>query len=433
MARERVVADAIVVAAGSSSRMGGLDKLDHPIDGRPLLAHALAAIAAAPEVRRIVVVTAADRIERIRGSDWLPPAVQSIVAGGDRRQESVAAGLAELVRLDAERSGLTHGDGSDPLPATTDPVVLVHDGARPLVDPGLVSRVAQAAATHGAAIPVLPVAETLKRIDGDRIAGTVEREGLATAQTPQGIRRSVFRAALDRYPADGPETWTDEAALLEACRIAVHAIPGDASNIKVTLPGDLARVDALIAARGAGAGAVPNADPIPTADRVARPPTAPAVRVGIGHDSHPFGPGSPLVLGGLAFEGAPRLSGHSDGDVALHAIADAILGAAGFGDLGRAFPAGPETPAGVASSELIAEVVRRATASGFAIASVDMTIVAARPRLANRLDDMARRVAELLAVEPSAVNVKASTGNLAGMEGAGRGISAQAVVTLVVR
>jgi len=426
LAGKRVIADAIVVAAGSSSRMGGLDKLDHLIGGRPLLAHALAAIAAAPEVRRIVVVMAADRIERIRGADWLPPAVQSIVAGGDRRQESVAAGLAELLRLDAEGAALTHGAGSDPLPAPTDPVVLVHDGARPLVDPGLVSRVAHAASTHGAAIPVLPVAETLKRITGDRIAGTVERDGLAAAQTPQGIRRSLFRAALDRYPADGPETWTDEAALLEACRIAVHAIPGDASNIKVTLPGDLARVDAVIAAREAGTGAVSNVDPL------ARPVTAPAIRVGIGHDSHPFGPGSPLVLGGLVLEGAPRLSGHSDGDVALHAIADAILGAAGLGDLGRAFPAGPATPAGIASSELVHEVVRRATAAAFAIASVDVTIVAARPRLAARLDEMGRRVAELLAVEPSAVNVKASTGNLAGMEGAGRGISAQAVVTLVV-
>jgi 2-C-methyl-D-erythritol 4-phosphate cytidylyltransferase/2-C-methyl-D-erythritol 2,4-cyclodiphosphate synthase len=415
MPGERVIADAIVVAAGQSSRMGASDKLDHLVGGRPLLAHALAAIAAAPEVRRIIVVTAADRVERIRGADWLPPAVESVVAGGDRRQESVAAGLAELIRLDAESAPMTQVDGSDSPPAATDPVVLVHDGARPLVDPGLVSRVAQAAATHGAAIPVLPLAETLKRIDGDRIAGTVERDGLATAQTPQGIRRSVFRAALDRYPADGPETWTDEAALLEACRIAVHAISGDASNIKVTLPGDLARVDALIMAGRGGPGL-----------------TSPAVRVGIGHDSHPFGPGSPLVLCGLALEGAPRLSGHSDGDVVLHAIADAILGAAGLGDLGRVFPAGPETPAGIASSELIDEVVRRAAAAGFAIASVDVTIVAARPRLVDRLDDMGRRAAELLAVEPSAVNVKASTGNLAGMEGAGRGISAQAVVTLVV-
>jgi 2-C-methyl-D-erythritol 4-phosphate cytidylyltransferase/2-C-methyl-D-erythritol 2,4-cyclodiphosphate synthase len=410
-------ADAIVVAAGSSSRMGGIDKLDHEVAGRPLLAHALTAIAAAPEVRRIVLVTASDRVEELRAAVWLPTAVASVVAGGRRRQESVAAGLAELLLLDSE-AGVSANDDAEPAVAgaAADPIILVHDGARPLVDPELVSRVARAAAAHGAAIPVVPLSETLKRIDGDVIAGTVERDGLATAQTPQGIRRSVFRAALERYPADGPETWTDEAALLEACRIDVHAIPGDPSNLKVTLPGDLSRVDAVMADRRTVAtGSV----------------VAPAIRVGIGHDSHPFGPGSPLVLGGLAIDGAPRLSGHSDGDVALHAIADGILGAASLGDLGRLFPAGAETPRGVASTELLAEVVRRTSDAGLRVSNVDMTIVAARPRLADRLDAIKGRVADLLAIDPGLVSVKASTGNLAGMEGAGRGISAEAVVILV--
>jgi 2-C-methyl-D-erythritol 4-phosphate cytidylyltransferase/2-C-methyl-D-erythritol 2,4-cyclodiphosphate synthase len=407
-------ADAIVVAAGQSTRMAGADKLDHLVAGAPLLAHALAAIAAAPEVRRIVLVTASDRIERLRAADWLPAAVESIVAGGARRQESVAAGLAELSRLDAEAG----------------PVILVHDGARPLVDPGLVSRVARATAAHGAAIPVLPLAETLKRIDGDQVAGTLDRDGLATAQTPQGIRRSLFHAALERYPADGPETWTDEAALLEACRIAVHAIPGDSSNFKVTVPGDLARVDAVIVEREAGVlGLTTTQATVPDT----RSDEAPAVRVGIGRDSHPFGPGSPLVLGGLEIEGAPRLNGHSDGDVALHAIADGILGAAGLGDLGRLFPAGAETPRGIASAKLLAEVVRRMAAVGLGVSTLDMTIVAARPRLADRLDAIKGRVAELLAIDPSFVSIKASTGNLAGMEGAGRGISAEAVVILVPR
>jgi 2-C-methyl-D-erythritol 4-phosphate cytidylyltransferase/2-C-methyl-D-erythritol 2,4-cyclodiphosphate synthase len=395
-------ADAIVVAAGSSSRMGGVDKLEHIVGGLPLIAHAVAAIAAASEVRSIVVVTAGDRVDLIRAADWLPAVVRAVVAGGPRRQESVAAGLAALDAI----AGLDRSDD--------DAVVLVHDGARPLVDPRLVSAVAQAAALHGAAVPVLPLAETLKRLDGELIAGTVERDGLATAQTPQGVRRSVLRHALERYPAEGPETWTDEAALLEACRIAVHAIPGDPSNLKVTLPGDLVRVDATLAARTRGAGSI--------AER--------AVRVGLGDDSHPFGPGSPLLLGGLSIEGAPRLRGHSDGDVVLHAIADAILGAAGQGDLGRFFPAGPATPAGVASAELLVEVVRRVAKVGLAIAQLDVTIVAARPRLADSLPAMGRRVAELLGVAPDAVNVKASTGNLAGMEGAGRGISARAVVTL---
>jgi 2-C-methyl-D-erythritol 4-phosphate cytidylyltransferase/2-C-methyl-D-erythritol 2,4-cyclodiphosphate synthase len=398
-------ADAIVVAAGASSRMGGVDKLDHEVAGLPLLAHAVRAIAAAPEVRGIVIVTSGDRVERIRSAGWLPSSVVAVVAGGARRQESVAAGLDALERLvDADA-----GTADRAVERSGDPVVLVHDGARPLVDPALVSRIASAAAIHGAAIPVVPLAETLKRVDGERVVGTVERAGLATAQTPQGVRRSILRDAFRRYPADGPETWTDEAALLEACRIAVHALPGDPSNLKVTLPGDLARVDAILA------GGAPAA----------------AVRVGLGHDSHPFGPGSPLALGGFLIDGAPRLSGHSDGDVALHAIADAILGAAGLGDLGRLHPAGPETPLGIASSELLADVVDRAASAGLRVANVDVTIVAARPLLAASLPSIGRRVAELLGVEAQLINVKASTGNLAGMEGAGRGISAQAVVTLV--
>ena len=402
-------ADAIVVAAGASSRMGGVDKLDHEVAGLPLLAHAVAAIAAAPEVRAIVIVAAADRVDRIRSAAWLPAAVRTVVAGGTRRQDSVAAGLAALDGLNGEG-----GTG-------VDPVVLVHDGARPLVDPALVSRVAGAAATHGAAIPVVPLTETLKRLDGERIVQTIAREGLATAQTPQGVRRSILRVALERFPADGAETWTDEAALLEACRIAVHALPGDPSNLKVTLPGDLARVEAVFDAR---LGTV-------RMDRTAAGIGSGATRIGLGQDSHSFGPGSPLALGGIAIDRAPRLSGHSDGDVVLHAIADAMLGAAGLGDLGRLFPAGPETPRGIASSELLAEVVRRTSAAGLVVANVDVTIVAARPRLAASLPAMGRRVAELLGVEPATVNVKASTGNLAGMEGAGRGITALATVTLV--
>ena len=395
MTADAVVADAIVVAAGTSTRMGGIDKLDHEVAGLPLLAHAVAAIAAAAEVRAIVIVTAAQRVDRIRSAAWLPSSVRAVVAGGARRQESVAAGLAAL-------------DGQDSLGASGDPVVLVHDGARPLVDPELVSRVALAAAVHGAAIPVLLLAETLKRLDGERVVETIEREGLATAQTPQGVRRSVLRAAFERYPADGPDTWTDEAALLEACRIDVHAIPGDPRNLKVTLPADLARADAALSGRSGS-------------------PTL----VGLGYDSHPFGPGSPLALGGLAIDGAPALSGHSDGDVALHAIADAMLGAAGLGDLGRLHPAGPQTPRGIASSALLKDVVGRVASAGLRVANVDVTIVAARPHLAASLPAIGRRVAELLGIEPARVNVKASTGNLAGMEGAGRGISAQAVVTLV--
>lgn len=155
-----------------------------------------------------------------------------------------------------------------------------------------------------------------------------------------------------------------------------------------------------------------------------------ALRHGIGHDSHPFGPGSPLRLGGITFERVPRLAGHSDGDVVLHAVADALLGAARLGDLGRWFPAGPATPAGADSIELLTAVVARVEATGWRPVGVDVTIVAARPRLAEHLDAMRLAIAQALGVSSEGVNVKASTGNLDGAEGAGRSVSALALATI---
>ncbi len=180
----------------------------------------------------------------------------------------------------------------------------------------------------------MPIAETVKRIDGDRVAATLDRTALAVAQTPQGIRRDVFREALAQVAAEPATTWTDEAALLEACRIAVHVVDGEPDNLKVTVPADLARAERLLGDPAAGS------DP----DR----------RTGIGQDSHPFGPGAPLRARWRSSSPACLGShGHSDGDVALHAVADALLGAAGLGDLGRLFPAGPSTPAGIDSCELL--------------------------------------------------------------------------------
>ena len=381
------IADAVVVAAGRSARMEGTDKLLADIGGRPLLAWTLAAFEAAPEVGRIVVTTAPDRVDALAAADWLPAKVHAIVAGGDRRQASVAAGVAALGDVPDER------------------VVLVHDGARPLVSGQTIGDVARAAAGHGAAIPVVPVSETLKRIDGDLVGSTVDRTDLAAAQTPQGVRAGILRAAYATYPPAGPDTWTDEAALLEACTIPVHVVIGDPGNLKVTVLADLDRV------RAALAGAVTS-------------------RTGIGHDSHPFGPGSGLALGGLVIEAAPRLHGHSDGDAALHAVCDALLGAAGLGDLGRLFPAGPETPAGIASSKLLDEVRERVEADGWRVAGLDLTIVAARPRLGAYLEPMRDGIAGRLGLASGQVNVKASSGNLDGPEGAGRSISALAIATL---
>ena len=387
-------ADTIVVAAGRSSRMDGTDKLAVEIGGRPLLAWTLDALAASPTVERMVVVTSEERRAEVAGASWLPSAVIDVVGGGPRRQESVRAGF-----LAFDRHGVPDDQG----------VVLVHDAARPLVDPSLVDAVADAVARYGAAIPVVPVAETLKRIDGELVGGTIDRAGLGAAQTPQGARRDIFRDAWRRFPADGLDTFTDEAALLEACSIAVHVVRGDPGNIKVTLPADLHR-----AALALGASAS----------------TPARTRTGFGHDSHPFGPGEPLRLGGVAIGGAPRLVGHSDGDAALHAVCDALLGATGLGDLGRLFPSDARTPSGIDSARLVEEVRRRIEAAGWRPATVDLTIVAARPRLAAHLEPMGEAIAGLLGLAASDVNVKASTGNLDGADGAGRSISVMAVATV---
>jgi 2-C-methyl-D-erythritol 4-phosphate cytidylyltransferase/2-C-methyl-D-erythritol 2,4-cyclodiphosphate synthase len=386
---ERRAADVVVVAAGSSRRMGGTDKLMALVAGRPLLAWTLGALAASPAVERLVLVAAPERVNALASAPWLPARVNAVVAGGATRQASVAAGVRHLDAID---------------PAGGERPVLIHDGARPLVSTALIEAVVAAVAHHGAAIPVLPVAETLKRVGDGMVHETVDRSVLAAAQTPQGVRRGLLLDAWVRFPPDGPREFTDEAALLEACNIPVHAIPGEAVNLKVTLPDDLRRVEQALA-------------PV-------------VARTGFGHDSHPFGPGSPLRLGGVEIAGAPRLHGHSDGDVALHAVADALLGAAGLGDLGRMFPADARTPRGIASDVLLREAVTRLASAGFRPAFVDVTIIGARPRLGARLDAMRIAIAALLGIEVGAVNVKASTGNLAGDEGAGRSISARAVVTV---
>jgi 2-C-methyl-D-erythritol 4-phosphate cytidylyltransferase/2-C-methyl-D-erythritol 2,4-cyclodiphosphate synthase len=377
-------ADAIVVAAGTSRRMRGVDKLMAPLAGRPLLAWTLDALAAARSVGRLIVVAAPDRLPALAAEPWIRDRDAQVVPGGERRQDSVAAGL-----------GVASAE-----------VVLVHDGARPLVSAELVDRVALAAAEHGAAIPVVAVAETLKEVAEGRVGRTVTRDGLAIAQTPQGARRDLLDDAFARASASGT-TFTDEAAVLEAAGIGVVAVEGDVANLKVTEPGDLGRAEAMLAS------------------------LLGPQRVGFGADSHPFGPRLGLALGGISIDDAPGLEGHSDGDVALHAVADALLGAAAIGDLGRLFPAGVAETRDISSAKLLEEVVRTLRAARWQAVGIDVTIVGARPRLGSaRLDSMRARIAELTGTQLDAVAVKASTGNLIGPEGSGRAISASAIVTV---
>lgn len=375
-------ADAVIVAAGGSTRMGGVDKMAESLMGRSLLQWSVEQMAAAESVARTIVVARADQVANLTALPWL--AGSTILAGGERRSDSVRTGVE----------------------AATSDVVLVHDGARPLASSALADAVATAAAQHGAAVPVLPVVDSLKRDKGATLGESVERDGLVRAQTPQGARRQLL---LEAMAAAKDEAFSDEAALLESRGIAIATVPGEAQNIKVTLPEDLEMVRAL--ARGGA-----------------------ATRVGLGQDSHGFGPDMGLWLGGIQVEDAPRLYGHSDGDVVLHAIATAILSATGNGDLGRLFPASDKRTTGIASTDLLQEAVATATRSGWAVESVQVSLVGARPKLGGRrLDAMAQNVAGLLAVSAESVALNASTGNLSGDEGAGRVITATALVSLYRR
>jgi 2-C-methyl-D-erythritol 4-phosphate cytidylyltransferase/2-C-methyl-D-erythritol 2,4-cyclodiphosphate synthase len=380
-------ADAVVVAAGASRRMGGTDKLLADLGGRPVLRWALDAMAAAPSVQGVVVVAGPERVAALSELPWLRALGARVVPGGARRQDSVAAGVR----------------------ATDADVVLVHDGARPFVAVGVVEAVAVAARDHGAAIPVLPVVDSLKRVEDGAIVAAAPREALYRAQTPQGARRDLLLAAIEALAA-GPDTFGDEAELLTRYGVGVTIVPGDPANSKLTVPADLELARMLAAGR------------------------AGLARVGFGNDSHPFGPEMGLWLGGIEIVDAPCLAGHSDGDVVLHAISDALLGVAGLPDLGRTFPAADPATRGIAGADIVREVVRRVAAAGGAPASIDVTIVGARPRLGGRrLDAMREVIAGLLGVDTGAVAVKASSGNLSGDEGAGRVISSTAVVTVVRR
>jgi 2-C-methyl-D-erythritol 4-phosphate cytidylyltransferase/2-C-methyl-D-erythritol 2,4-cyclodiphosphate synthase len=376
----------VLVAAGSSQRMGGVDKLAAPIAGRPVLRWAAESLAAAPEVGTVIVVTSPEREVQLRDSDWLERLGARLVTGGRRRQDSVAAGV--------------RSSGAD--------IVLVHDAARPFVSTALIARVVEGVRRHGAAIPALPVVDALKRVSGERIVGMAPRADLYRAQTPQGARREVLLAACEAYAA-GDDEIPDEAELLARHGVDVHIVEGDATNIKVTLPDDLDLARRL--ARQGSAG-----------------------RAAMGFDRHPFGPHDGLRLGGLLVPDAPRLHGHSDGDVLLHALCDALLSAAGLGDLGRLFPSGERATRGIDSRELVSQVTARVAAADLAVDGVDATITGARPRLGGqRLDAMAQAIATLTGVAPARVSVKAATGNLSGDDGAGRTLSATCIVSVVPR
>ena len=374
---------ALVVAAGRGSRFGGdLPKQWQDLGGQPVLRHSLGAFAAHPDIADLrVVIHPDDRAlyeAAAAGLRLAPP-----IIGGARRQESVRLGLEALAENPPDW-------------------VLIHDGARPFVESGLISRVLAALADHQGAIPALPVHDTLKRGENGMVAGTVPREGLFRAQTPQGFH---FQAILDAHRAAKGRELTDDAALFEAAGLRVALVEGAEENVKVTTRQDLSRA----------------------AGRIDGPRDS---RVATGYDVHRFGSGDHVMLCNIRVPHDHGLEGHSDADAALHALTDALLGCIAAGDIGRHFPPTDPRWKGADSALFLRYVAELVAAAGGRIVNVDVTIICERPKIGPHRAAMVARLAELLDLPQGRVNVKATTTEGLGFTGRQEGIAAQAIATV---
>lgn len=382
-------AAAIIPAAGFGTRM----KLDHPkqyhlLAGVPILVHTVRAFAANDLIKKIVVVVPADRINQSKElftTFGLHTEKMEVVAGGKRRQDSVLAGLRAIEESQT--------------------IVLVHDGARPMVSQDIINRCYSTALLNGAAIAAVPVKDTLKRRGaGDRVIGTIDRTSLWQAQTPQAAQKILLEKAFD---LNGDDDVTDESSLLEKANIPVTIVEGAETNIKITRPEDLLLAENIIAQQ-----------------------TRPQLRIGHGYDAHRFTDNRKLILGGTEIPHDKGLAGHSDADVLTHALCDAILGALGQGDIGKHFPDTDQQFAGAYSITLLQHVVQLAKEQRYSITNADITIVCQAPRLAPFLENMKELLGRTCNIQPDVINIKATTTEKMGFTGRQEGISCHAVVLL---
>jgi 2-C-methyl-D-erythritol 4-phosphate cytidylyltransferase/2-C-methyl-D-erythritol 2,4-cyclodiphosphate synthase len=375
---------AIIAAGGRGERLGaGVPKPLVEIGGRSILERSVALFDRCDRVHEIVVVVPPELREERGWAAGVGKPLR-IVAGGARRQDSVANGFAAA------------GAGCD--------IVVVHDAARPFASVDLIARTIDAAAECGAALAAIPARDTIKLIEAGAVSATIPRERVRLAQTPQAFRRDVLARAIEA--GAGAAEATDEASLAERAGFSVALVEGERTNIKITTADDLELARVMT---GGG----------------------PALlRIGTGYDLHRLVADRPLILGGVTIPFDRGLAGHSDADAICHAVTDAVLGAANAGDIGRHFPDTDARWAGASSLLLLREATALVRARGYRVANVDVVVIAERPKLAPFIDRIAASVAAALGVEPSAVSVKGKTNEGVGEIGRGEAIAAHAVALL---
>ena len=405
---------AVVVAAGKGLRVGGdLPKQYRRVGGRAVLTRTLAALAASPSIARIQPVIAPDAADFFSecvaelGQDFAKK-LAAPVPGGATRQQSVAAGLEGLARVGAPD------------------LVLVHDAARPFVDEALIARAIAAGAEHGAAVPGVAVSDTIKLVEEispgiGRVHETPSREHLRAVQTPQSFRFGEILDAHRRAVAEGRDGFTDDGALAEWAGLSVVVFEGDARNRKITQAADLIEADRAFS------GQTFSASPPAISEA---PMTTYVTRLGTGFDVHAFTEGDHVWLGGIKIPADRGVLAHSDGDVALHALTDALLGAIADGDIGTHFPPSDEKWRGASSDQFLAHACALVRAQGGKIDHLDITVLAEAPRIGRHREAIRARIAEIAGVPLTAVSIKATTTEKLGFVGRAEGLAAQAAATV---